>query len=738
VAVGVASRRFSNDLAPDDLLQRVHSRVSGARIDKPAAWSKALVSRRPELRDDVLAAAEHAMGGMLVLPGTGGKLHFVGSPPRWMHRDVDDREYLYSLNRMEHWKTLATAFSLTGDRRFAEKITDELRDWLAACRRPPLDPARARELFNDGVTWASVLRAGIRVLERWPRAIRYVQAARGAVRSIRRHARGLRTASSGSWNGHAPAPLTTAPWRSLEAGIRLYDTWPAVLHHLVHTDVLDADLLLAIARSVEEQAEILETISPIIWPDANHNHYLAETLGLLTAACLFPEMERAGQWKTRAMNELERCAQTQLMPDGGHVEGCPHYHNGCFYLFCLALLRAREHGLEFSGNYIHRVRGALEWSVQTMRPTGRGVPWGDSDADDLAVRAAIFGYVCFGEVAPLRIAARLAGPRAIEEQCFKHLWQIQDLDDLLSVIDREDLEGDDRATSFPLVRHQRQLKQVALRTGWEPDSLSVFFACRTPVYNGHAHIDPASFDFTALGHTMVCDPGRFTYRQDEDRRRFKSTAWHNTLTLSGREPFEYITGWHFGRQRSGDVAVVRDEDGLLAAESFHENYAPSVHRRLVALIDERFMLVLDLVTSVLRSTSVQIYYHLDSTDVLWHVLERSATADFHSRDGRDVAPARLSLFCTDNLQGELLAGKVADKIDQSRDSTRLRLQDSSRVFGTRCYASVLVPYRHAKSAQPPHVTDLAVSDENGVMHCAFTLRGTRHLFAWGEGSFERI
>lgn len=734
-----ASGLFSNEWVPDQLLQRMRAHTGAvSRIADPQAQvqkASALASRRAELRDQLLQSAENAMAGMLVLPGTRGQPHSVGSPPRWMQRDVPDQEYLFSLNRMDHWKTLLAAFSFTGERRFAQKVTDELRDWLSACSRPPLDLSRVHELFNGGLT-PPALRVGMHVLQRWPRAIPYVQAARGAVRTLRRHARRRGRAPV---TAAQPVALPTAPWRSLEAGIRLYDTWPCVLHHLVHTDLLDSDLLMSMVRSIEEQAEILETISPLIWPEADHNHYLAEALGLLTAACLFPEMARAEQWKTHAMNELERCANAQLMPDGGHVEGCPHYHNGCVYLFCLALLRAREHGLEFSAEYIRRVRGALEWSVQTMRPTGRGVPWGDSDADTLAVKAAIFGYLCFGEEAPVRIAARLAGSAAVEEQCLTHLWQIPEPDEIFAIIDRDDDdEPAETAPLFPLIRHQRQLKQVAMRSGWQPDSLSAFFACRTPVHNGHAHIDPASFDFTALGHTMVCDAGRFTYRQDEDRRRFKSAAWHSTLTLNGREPFEYLSSWRFGRQLWGDVSVLREEPSLFAAESVHENFSPSIHRRLLALIDRQFLLVLDQLTSVKSRSDVQIYFHLDSTDVMWHVLDHSATASFYPRDGRIAMPAKLGLFCSGNLQGELLAGKLSDRLDDARDSTRLRLTDNSRTSGTRRYASVLVPYRAARSAAAPRVADLTISGADGAMHCAFSLRGQRYRFAWSEGSFERI
>ena len=37
----------------------------------------------PELTDQTIKLAEEAMKGMLVLPGTGPELYFVGNPPKW-------------------------------------------------------------------------------------------------------------------------------------------------------------------------------------------------------------------------------------------------------------------------------------------------------------------------------------------------------------------------------------------------------------------------------------------------------------------------------------------------------------------------------------------------------------------------------------------------------------------------------------------------------------------------------
>jgi len=63
---------------------------------------------------------------------------------------------------MFHWRTLLAAFTLSGERRFGQKVVDELRDWIARCHaRPsspspgtPLKPCTARQL--PGAPWMPV------------------------------------------------------------------------------------------------------------------------------------------------------------------------------------------------------------------------------------------------------------------------------------------------------------------------------------------------------------------------------------------------------------------------------------------------------------------------------------------------------------------------------------------------------------------------------------------------------
>ena len=82
----------------------------------------------PELTDQTIKLAEEAMKGMLVLPGTGPELYFVGNPPKWTENPVNDNEYTFHLNRMHHLKTLAEAYGLTGNLTYAQKAIEELSD----------------------------------------------------------------------------------------------------------------------------------------------------------------------------------------------------------------------------------------------------------------------------------------------------------------------------------------------------------------------------------------------------------------------------------------------------------------------------------------------------------------------------------------------------------------------------------------------------------------------------------
>jgi len=670
------SRVLHASATPEEFLRSVRARLR-ERAGRAGGETATFVRRHlPGLTAETIAAADRALHGLHTLPGTGGAPAFVGDPPDWFANPVANDEYVWTLNRMDHWPTLLAAHALSGEPRYAERVVAELRHWLRACPRPAL----------------------------------------GGVDAVRARF----------------GPRSVTPWRLLEAGIRVYETWPRVLDHLAWSDLLTADLLAEYALAVHAHGEALAAVAPTLRPGADHNTYTMECLGLLALACQFPEFVQAEAWRAQALRELERCAHVQLTADGGQHEGSPLYHNHCIYLFCLALELADNHGLRFSAAYLDRVRRGLEYSLHACRPSGTGVPWGDADADHAVVTAALHGGLALGDWRWLALAADLVGVEVTRAACWRHVWRLPQPEALARQFDA--LEILPRPV-LPLLSWQRELGQVALRTGWGREALSVFFACHTPhtngqglVNDGHAHIDPLGFDFTALGRPLVVDPGRFTYREDAERRAFKSATRHNTLTIDHREPYAYVSSWENGAQRPGGISRVYQADGLLAAAGWHRNYEPAIHRRLVALVDGRALVVLDEVLDLAPSATVQIYYHLDAEQVTWEAEGHRAST---------IQPGvNVTIYTTQNLVGEVLPGKVSDALDQARPSRRLCLHDGPRETDTRRYAAILLPF--SASAPTPAVAALRLEVVGARITCAFTLAGRSYVLAWSEDTLESI
>jgi len=615
----------------------------------------AFVNRaHPELRAKTVALAEEAMRGLLLLPGS-SELSVVGDPPDWLTPQHNDEEYLWSLNRMMHWKTLLQAHALTGEERYAAKVAAELDDWIARTAPPPF-----------------------------------------------RHPDG-RPNPEIATNAGPPA------WRALETGIRMFDSWPVVFEQLAGTAHLPPERLARLAASVAQHGEELSLLSPLLWPEADHNHYFMEMLGLLSIGVYFPELDAAPGWTDQAGRELERCVQNQFTADGGHVEACPSYHNLCVVLLARFLDLARAARRELPAALHALAAAAADQTLHSVRPTGLIVPWGDSTRSN-QVEGALWAFRMTGDLGTLQHLTGFMGAERVRADCAPHLWDIDDPEAVFSQLSR-------RPRPRPLVRFDRGNDQVMMRTAWTADALSVFFSCHSPLLpgSGHQHVDLGGFDFTAFGRTLVADPGVFTYREGEERRRFKSAPYHSVLTVDGREPFEYLNRWRYSPQKEGRVTAVREQPGLVRIDSFHRNYEPAVCHRTLALVDNRLLVVIDTVTGLAPASTVQIYFHLDALDVAWDLARRR----MHSGH-EDV---RLALHASAGLDCERLSGEISDRFDVARPSTRVKFSDAGGE-ARRTYLTVLAPW-HAADREP-EIAGLTVSPDQ--TRCSFVCDGREYGF----------
>lgn len=605
-----------------------------------------LAKHIPDLKNKIVHEADLALEGMLILPGSGGEPIFVGNPPKWKENPTPrkDIEAVYVLNRMEHWKTLLEAFLLTGEGKYARKVTSELMDWIRTVKRPDLPS------FGDPVAGAAELRyrfdAGD---ERF------------------------------------------APWRSLEAGFRMFQSWYLIPACLEGTPYMTDKIRTELEESVREHLEVLAAVSPLLYPEADHNHYLMEMFGLFFASCRWCSLPLSGEQKKLAMRELKRCVLRQYGKEGGQLEGCPHYHNECLVLLMRSLLEAGKNGISFDRDYEERIAGALVYSLHTCRPTGVNVPWGDSDASTAPVKSALYGWYAFGDAAPVEAVKRLAGPKILNEVFEATIWDCPHPERF-----QEILGGEGKTFTLPETAWFRTLSQACVRSSWDREALSVFFACRLPVQNEHAHMDPGGFDFTAYGRNMIADPGRYTYNEIPERRLFKSAFSHSTLTVNGCEPFEYRSSWAYGMQGQGSVthaAWDSENCGLFRMEAVHR-FDGFVHRRTVAAgfwEPRPFLAVLDRVEGLKKEDSITLHFHVNST----RAGEQAGGLVFGNEGG---GPSLLIGWAGEG-KAILRAGFISEEMDRRRPSLILDyLEPEGERKKIRYFATVLVPLRPGESA----------------------------------------
>jgi hypothetical protein len=190
------------------------------------------------------------------------------------------------------------------------------------------------------------------------------------------------------------------------------------------------------------------------------------------------------------------------------------------------------------------------------------------------------------------------------------------------------------------------------------------------------------------------------------------------LTVDGREPFDYISRWRYTPQQEGRVNAVTENPGRVQIDSFHRNYAPVLCRRTVALLENRLLVVLDALEGLAPESTVQIYFHLDTTHVVRDADGRRLQADCGGVD--------LALVASEGLRSDVLPGRISEAFDVERPSRRVRLIDAGGA-DRRVYATVLMPSRPTE--KPELVSNLRVSVPERA--CEFAWAGKSYRVAMG-------
>ena len=342
-------------------------------------------------------------------------------------------EWTWQLNRMSFWKTLARAYAETGDEKYAQAFARQFAGWIKQTGGVPPESG---------------------------------------------------------YNGRG------SPWRTIEEGLRLLDSWNVAFEVFRRSPSFTDDLIREFVRSSRAQAKHLLAHS------TDHNWLLMEMTGVYVFAVTFPEFHDSEAMRREALKRFTAAARAQLLPDGLHDELSSDYH-GVFYLTMARIYRiARAAGLEceLPDDFRELLQRGAEGVLATTTPSFVQPCFNDSWATPASIVMGI-AFEFFPERSDFRWAAtggREGAPPA----------------------------GGTASRFLPYAGI------AVMRGDWSPDSSYLAFDVG-PLGNCHEHQDKLSFTFWKGGEELIFDDGGGQYDDSEFRRYAISGYDHNTLLVDG-------------------------------------------------------------------------------------------------------------------------------------------------------------------------------------------------------------
>lgn len=340
-----------------------------------------------------------------------------------------------------------------------------------------------------------------------------------------------------------------------------------------------------------------------------NNHGISEGLGLWTVGSLFPEMRQSRHWRKKGREVLEAQGRKLIYSDGAFSQHSLNYHRLMLHNYLWALRLGDLLATPFSAKLKVRIRKAATflYSLQDEQ-TGRVPRYGPSDGS-LVLPLSNCDYSDFRPV----ISA--LGYYATGKRLFSSgPWD----EDLVWLFGPEAL----RAPQTSPTRLDLKAEAGGYYT-LRDDNGFAFVRCATNFRHRPADADMLHLDLWWRGQNVALDPGTYSYNAPAPwDNALSSTAYHNTVTVDGRDQMERAGRFLWMPWLHGQVHNNSRSTSLKLAywEGEHNGYrrlpVPVRYMRGVVKLGGEHWLVLDSLRSS-RDHSYRLHWLLPDVPHQW-------------------------------------------------------------------------------------------------------------------------
>ena len=277
------------------------------------------------------------------------------------------------------------------------------------------------------------------------------------------------------------------------------------------------------------------------------NHYLADITGLIYLGVMFPEFKESGNWVKLGIEELIKEMEKQVYPDGCSFEASTCYHRLALELlfFSTLIVVINDDDFErvnfekitrkiFGDKYTEKLYKMFDVVAYLLKPNGKMPQIGDNDSGR-------FFNLFPRKIQDMRYLLALGAVFFKEQK-----WKIkeffdtdEDIAESLIIYGKKGREiWDSLEWNFLKNIESKAFSDV----GWyvmRNDKNYCVISCGPNGqngYGGHCHCDKLSFVLCKEGRDVIVDSGTYVYTSNPEwRNKFRSTAYHNTIKIDGKE-----------------------------------------------------------------------------------------------------------------------------------------------------------------------------------------------------------